>query len=130
MNVVWENVSIDDYLHSATSEENRIIVIWKWERKFFSDTKARKSIIDSVGKWHSIHMSDSFVPRYKDGKNPQDPDARIFTLSEYYPYATSEEKGKGAEAVTSVMLSGKFYYNTFHYHLNIDLELILPGIIY
>jgi hypothetical protein len=63
---------------------------------------ARKCIIDSVGEWHSIHISDSFVPRYKDGKNPQDPDARIFTLLGYYPKATSEEKGKGAEAVNSI----------------------------
>jgi hypothetical protein len=101
MNVVWENVSINNYLHSANSEENQITVIWKWKSKFFKDTKARKCIIDLAGKWYSIHMSDSFVPRYKDGKDPMDPDAEIFTLSEYYPKATSEEKCKGAEVVNN-----------------------------
>jgi hypothetical protein len=125
MNVVWENVSIDDYLHSATSEENRIIVIWKQEPKFFSDTKARKCIIDSVGEWHSIHMSDSFVPRYKDGKNPQDPDAEIFTLSEYYPYATSEEKGKGAEAVNN---TSSILQITTAYHTVSETRLIVDGL--
>jgi hypothetical protein len=82
MNVLWENVSIDDYLISAFSDENRVTLICKWEPKFFSGTKARKCIIDSAGEWHSIHMSDSFAPRYKDGKNPRDPDAEIITLSD------------------------------------------------
>lgn len=46
-------------------------------------------------------MNDSFVPRYKDGKIPEDFNAEIFTLSEYYPFAESEEKDKGAEAVNN-----------------------------
>jgi hypothetical protein len=73
MDAVWKNISIDNYLSSATGEENRITTVWKWEPKFYSDTKARKCIIDSANEWHSTYMSDSFVPRYKMGRAHRTP---------------------------------------------------------
>lgn len=59
-------------------------------------------------------MNDSFVPRYKDGKNPQDSNAEIFTLSEYYSNAKSSEKDEGVEAInnTSSVLQITTAYET------------------
>jgi hypothetical protein len=125
MDAVWKNISIDNYFSSATGEENRITTVWKWEPKFYSDTKARKCIIDSANEWHSTYMSDSFVPRYKDGKSPQDPDAEIFTLSEYYPNATIEEKGKGTDAVND---SNSILQVTTTYETISRTRLIVDGL--
>ncbi len=42
--------------------------------------KSRKCIISSLSDWDELHVSHSFVPKYKGGKAPNDPNAEIFTL--------------------------------------------------
>jgi hypothetical protein len=51
--------------------------------------KSRKCIISSLSDWDELHVSHSFVPKYKGGKAPNDPNAEIFTLGKYYANALS-----------------------------------------
>ena len=96
---MWENVSNDDYLKSAFSNENKITLIWNYQ--LISNAKSRKYVISSSSDWHEVSINDSFVPRYKDAKAPDDPTAEIFTLGEYYANAISDDKQKAIQVVNN-----------------------------
>jgi predicted DNA-binding protein (MmcQ/YjbR family) len=51
----------------------------------------------SSSDWYQLRMSDSFVPKYKDAKAPDDPTAEIFTLGKYYANATNDHKQKAIQ---------------------------------
>ena len=102
MTIMWEDVSNNDYLNSAFSNENRITVVWKPQP--IDNAKSRKCLIASSSDWHDIGMSGSFVPKYKDAKAPDYPTAKIFTLGEYYTNATSEHKQTTIQLVNSQSL--------------------------
>jgi hypothetical protein len=97
--IMWQNVSNEDYLSSAFSNENRILV--RWAQQLLEDTKSRRCIIHSKAEWNSLSLSDSFVPRYRDRKPSDDSAAEIFTLSNYYSNATSDEMEKGIQTVNN-----------------------------
>jgi hypothetical protein len=121
--VIWKSVSNYNYLSSAFSNENGITVIWA--RQLFGDTKSRECIIQSKVEWNALSLSDSFVPRYKDGKPPQDPDAEIFTLYNYYPNATSDELKKGIQAVNN---NSQILQMTTAFHIVSKSRLIVDGL--
>lgn len=90
MTIQWQDVSNNDYLNSAFSNENRITLIWK--PHLIDNAKSRKCVISSSSDWYEVSMSDSFVPKYKDAKAPNDPTAEILTLKKYYANVASQDK--------------------------------------
>jgi hypothetical protein len=49
-----------------------------WSGVFLGDVRARKSTISSKEQWKST-MENAFLPKYKDGKNWEDPTSQNFT---------------------------------------------------
>src|SRR5690349_4538394 len=123
MNMVWEDISNNDFLRSASSNENRIDVIWIGQ--LIGDIKSRKCVLHSVTDWRAISMNDSFVPRYKDGKSPCDLDAEILTLEKYYSNATIDERQKGKQAVNN---SSSVLQITTSYDTASNSRLIVDGL--
>ena len=101
MTMRWEDVSNEEYLNSARSGENKITLIWLWNDYLSSNVKSRKCVITSSSDWYEICVNDSFVPKYKDGKAPEDPTAEILTLGKYYANARSDDKQKAMEVVNN-----------------------------
>jgi hypothetical protein len=88
-NVQWNEISNNEFMASATSQDNYIRVIW--ERRFLGDVRARKCTIRSQEQWKST-IEKAFLPKYKDGKTWEDLTARNFALDEYSLQAPSEVK--------------------------------------
>jgi len=99
MTIVWEDVSNNDYLNSAFSNENTITVIW--EPQLIDNAKSRKCVISSSSDWYELSMSDSFVPKYRYAKAPNDPIAEILTLKKYYANATSQDKQRAIQLLAN-----------------------------
>ncbi len=102
----WADVSNSEFLKSGQGVENHITVIWIPDLLIYS--KSRKCNVNSSGRWKSL-MHNSIIPRYKQGRQPGDEDAEIFTLQEYciqpnYPEMTS------ANHILTVAPSGTDYY--------------------
>ncbi|MFZ0328997.1 MAG: hypothetical protein WAL66_17020 [Nitrososphaeraceae archaeon] len=100
--MTWESVPKNDYFSSAFSSQNRITVCWRPD--LFNDTRCRKCVISSAEQFSASKLDNSFIPRYKDGKSPWDQNARIFTLSEYYPNAKIQEVNNGILAIDNESL--------------------------
>ena len=76
----WTEISNNDFMESAMSQANYIRVMWRGV--FLGDVRARKGTISSKEQW-KLTMENAFLPRYKDGKNWEDPTSQNFTIYEY-----------------------------------------------
>jgi hypothetical protein len=95
------NKDFANYVSRAFSYNTEIIAVIDF-LNLISAVKSRKCIISSSSDWYEISMSDSFVPKYKDAKNPDDATAEIFILGKYYyANATSEDKQKAVHIVNN-----------------------------
>ena len=75
----WTNISLQDFLHSASRPDSRIDVIWT--KNFDISTRARRCIIKSKTTWRA-RISRSFLPWYVDDKSYLDVDAENLTVLE------------------------------------------------
>ena len=86
---LWDDISNEEFLKSALGNENRITVTWV--PSLSVNTKSRICKISSSEKW-TILMNNSFIPRYKRGRLPEDLNAEIFRLNEYCQQTNYPEK--------------------------------------
>lgn len=77
---LWDDISKDEFLRSALGIENQITVTWI--PSLSVNMKSRICKINSSKKWTTL-MNNSFIPRYKRGRLPEDLNAEIFRLDEY-----------------------------------------------
>lgn len=111
----WKEIANDEFIHSANSVENTVRVLWSGN--LVEDTKTRECIIRSKDEWAYLHMGDSYLPKYKDGKSWNDPTAKNYALDEYVLQALEEalKKSEGLQ-ITSA------------YHTKIKQRLIVDGV--
>jgi hypothetical protein len=85
----WNDISNDEFLRSALSMENQIAVTWI--PPLSVNMKSRMCKISSSEKWTTL-MNNSFIPRYKQSRLPEDLNAEIFRLDEYCQQTNYPEK--------------------------------------
>lgn len=117
--IEWSEISNEGFLKSAISHTDYIRVMWSGV--FLGDVKARQGTISSKERWKST-MKNAFLPRYKDGKNWEDPGAGNFTLYEYSLQVPLEVEFKANNILgraTEIKLTS-VYHTTLHKRLVVD----------
>ena len=111
----WKEIANDEFIHSASSVENTVRVLWSGN--LVEDTKTREYIIRSKDEWTYLHMGDSYLPKYKDGKSWNNPTAKNYTLDEYVLQSPEE-----------VLIRFEGLQITSAYHTKIEQRLIVDGV--
>jgi hypothetical protein len=120
-NVEWSEISNDEFMHSAISQDNYVRVIW--ERRFLGDVRARKCTIRSQEQWKSM-IEKASLPKYKGGKSWEDSTALNFTLYEYSLQVPSEVEFRA----NSILGEAKGIKLTSVYHTVLGKRLLVDGI--
>lgn len=85
----WSELSKDKFQYDAKFQRTtRIDVIWTGNLD--QNTKIRTCVLNSHNDWLKV-INEPFVPRYKDGRSPDDPKAEIYSLSEWCDTLTPED---------------------------------------
>jgi hypothetical protein len=113
----WEESSVNDFLQSASKYNSRIDV--EWTGQIAPNTKVRICIISSLTDWRT-EISNSFVPRYKDGKDPHDATAQIYTLREWAKTLTVKEVIDYAERFQTGVNVTTAFYSVWNARLIVD----------
>jgi hypothetical protein len=116
----WTEIS-NKFLESANSETNYVRVMWS--KVFSGDVRARKGTILSKEQWKST-MENSFLPRYKDGKNWENLTARNFTLYEYSLDVPSDVRYKA----DNILRQASEIKLTSVYHTTLGKRLVVDGV--
>jgi hypothetical protein len=120
--VRWKEIANDEFVHSANSVENKVRVLWS--RNLIEDTKTREYTIKSKDDWNYLHMGNSYLPKYKQGKSWNDPTSQNYTLYEYTLQAPSNIRNYAEE----VLKRSERLQITSAYHSKIEQRLIVDGV--
>ena len=116
----WTEISNNDFMESAMSQVNYIRVMWS--RVFLGDVRARKGTISSKEQW-KLTMENAFLPRYKDGKNWEDPTSQNFTIYEYSLQVPSEVEVK----INNILRQTEINLTSV-YHTALGKRLVVDGV--
>jgi len=97
---------------------------WVMSDHLIGNMNTRKCVITSSYDWDELHVSDSFVPKYKDMKAPNDPNAEIFTLGKYYANTISDNIQKAIQLANNPSLTLQI---TTAYDTTSNSRLIVDG---
>lgn len=78
----------------------------------------------SKNEWNYLHMGNSYLPKYKNGKSWNDPNAQNYTLDEYTLQAPSNIKNYAEE----VLKRSEVLQITSAYHTKTEQRLIVDGV--
>lgn len=117
----WNDISNSEFLGLATGKENQITLIWI--RSLPANIRSRSCKITSSVDWAAL-MDNSFIPRYKQGRQPNDLTAEIFSLKDYCLQANYPEQVYAAgllKIAPSIQI-------TTAYDNKLDRRLIVDGL--
>jgi len=117
----WSDISNDEFLGSATGKENQVTLIWT--PSLPANIKSRRCKITSVYNWTAL-MDNSFIPRYKQGRQPTDPTAEIFNLNSCCLQANYPEQ---VQARLLLKIAPSIQITTA-YDNNLNRRLIVDGL--
>lgn len=117
----WNHVSNSEFLSSATGNENQVTLIWI--PSLPANINSRRCKIISSEDWAAL-MDNSFIPRYRHGRQPNDLTAEIFSLKDYC-LQTNYPEQVNASGLLKIAPSIQI---TTAYDSNLNRRLIVDGL--